>query len=83
MVSSMGDGGTEERNVRMPRYTTLPLKDAELKMRDSAPPEEMGRRKRLVARLRCRMASPMTESDRELWQELAVELEKEHLTFRS
>lgn len=59
----------------MPRDAILPLKDAELKMRDTAPPEEMERRKRLVARLRCRLASPVTESDREL--------EKEHLTFRS
>ena len=46
-------------------------------------PEEMERRKRLVARLRCRMASPVTESDREIWQELAAGLEKERLTFRS
>jgi len=79
----MGDIGTEERNAGMPRHATLPIEDAELKMRDAAPPEEMERRKRLVARLRSRMASPVTESDRELWQELAVELERERLTFRS
>jgi len=67
----------------MPRHATLPIGDAELKMRDAAPPEEMERRKRLVARLRHRMASPVTESDQELWQELAAELEKERLAFRS
>jgi hypothetical protein len=83
VVPSKGDGGTEERNARMPRQATVPIEDAELKMREPAPPEEMERRKRLVAQLRCRMASPVTESDRELWQELAAGLEKERLTFRS
>jgi hypothetical protein len=61
----------------MPKHATVPIEDAELKMREPALPEEMERRKRLVARLRSRMASPVTESDRELWQEFAAELEKE------
>jgi hypothetical protein len=67
----------------MPRHATAHIEDSELKMRDLAPPEEMARRKQVVARLRSRMAAPMTETDRELWRELMAELGKDRVTFRS
>lgn len=56
--------------------------DAEGKMNELASPEEMARRKQLVARLRLKMVKPATESDKRLWQEF-MDLGKERLTFRS
>jgi len=73
----------EEGNTRMPRHATARIEDSELKMRDLASPEEMERRKQVVARLRSRMAAPVTETDRELWREFMAGLEKEPVTFRS
>lgn len=68
---------------QVPRHATAHVEDSELKMTDLASPEEMARRKQVVARLRSRMAAPVTETDRGLWREFMAELEKERVTFRS
>lgn len=66
----------------MPKTAIAISEGAEGKMNKLASPEEMGRRKELVARLRLKMAKSATESDQKLWREF-MDLGKERLTFRS
>jgi hypothetical protein len=47
------------------------------------PLEAMEQRKRLAGLIRARMAKPATATEKKLWQELKVEIEKERVTFRS
>lgn len=68
----------------MPKHATKFISDAELKrqMNDLAPPEEMERRRELVARMRARMAIPATEEEMRIWREFAADLERDRPKFR-
>jgi hypothetical protein len=73
---------SQKRKTEMPRHATARIEDAELKLSEPAPPEEMVQRKLVAARLRAKMAKPATEHDKKLWQEF-MDLGRERLTFRS
>jgi rubrerythrin len=66
----------------MPKLATAHIDDAELKMKDPAPPEEMEHRRAVASRLQALMDRPITEAEREFWQEFEADLEKERLRFR-
>ena len=66
----------------MLRHATAHLEEEDLRMSEPASPEEMEKRKRVVALLREKMAKPAREADREFWQEF-LSLGQKRLTFRS
>jgi hypothetical protein len=66
----------------MPKSATAHIDDAELKMNEPAPPEEMERRRAVASRLQALIDRPITEAEREFWQEFEADLEKERLRFR-
>jgi len=67
----------------MPKHATKFISDAERErqMNDLAPPEEMERRRELVAQMRARMAIPATEEEVRIWREFAADLEKDRSDF--
>ncbi|MFL6264104.1 MAG: hypothetical protein ACJ76Y_30840 [Thermoanaerobaculia bacterium] len=66
----------------MPKQATAHIDDAELKMRDLAPPEEMERRREFVAWLRAQMDKPATKEDLEIWREFEADLKRDRPKFR-
>jgi len=66
----------------MPKPATVHIDDAELKMKELAAPKEMERRRAVASRLQALIDRPITEAEREFWQEFEADLEKEHLRFR-
>jgi hypothetical protein len=68
----------------MPKHATTFISDAERKrqMNDLAPPEEMERRREVLAWFRARMAIPATEEELRIWREFAADLEKDRPKFR-
>jgi len=67
----------------MPKHATTFISEAERKrqLNDLAPPEEMERRRELVARMRARMAVPATEAELKIWREFVADLEKDRSNF--
>ena len=68
----------------MSKHATKFISDAERErqMNDLAPPEEMERRRELVARMRARMAIPATEAEKRIWKEFVADLERDRPKFR-
>jgi len=66
----------------MPKPAIAHIDDAELRMKEPASPEEMERRRLVASRLRTLIDRPITEAEKEFWQEFETELEKDRLTFR-
>ena len=52
------------------------------RLNEPASPEEMERRKQLVAELRALRNRPVTEEEKEFWRKFDEEFERERLTFR-
>jgi len=66
----------------MPKPATAHIDETELRMKESPSPEEMERRRLVALRLRALIDRPITEAEKEFWQEIEAELEKDRLTFR-
>lgn len=81
-VVSFKETNTGERIAEMPRPVTAHIDEAALKMKEPASQEDMERRRLVASRLRSLMDRPITDAEREFWQEFEAELEKERLTFR-
>lgn len=73
---------TGERKTEMPKRATVHIDDAELKMKETASPDKMERRRAVAKRLRSLMDRPMTEAEKEFWREFETELENNRLAFR-
>jgi hypothetical protein len=66
----------------MPKRATTPIDDVERKRNEPASPEEMERRRQLLAKIDALRNRPVTEEEKEFWRKFDEELERERLTFR-
>lgn len=61
----------------MPQRATVTNEDIERKMHEPVSPEEMERRRQLLAGLRALWSRPVTEEEKEFWRKFDEELERE------
>jgi hypothetical protein len=68
----------------MPKHATTFISEAERErqMNDLAPPEEMERRREVLAWFRARMDKPAAEEDLEIWREFVADLERDRSNLR-
>jgi len=81
VVPSIRDEGTK-RNDEMSRHAKAHVDDVERSLSEPASPEEMERRRHLVADLQILWNRPVTEEEEEFWRKFDAELQSERLTFR-
>jgi hypothetical protein len=67
----------EGGNITMPKDATARIEDAERRMQEPAPAEEMARREAFAERLLSLIDRPMSDEEKEFWREFEADLERD------